>query len=317
MTSEVLIIANSMIGDVIMTTGAIGELVRRHPGSHFTVVCSPGTRLLFSGLPGQSTIVPLVKQKHGRHWLDLFRCMGMRRWEAIYDFRGTMFSRFLRGPRSRPRRGSSGALEHKVVEASSILGPETNPASPVIWMTEEVAADVPSEIRAAGDDILVLGPGASRIGKAWPVDRFARAAAMLTAVGGPMENALVVAVGGPMDRAAAQAIRGLLAGTSFLDMTGADLLKTSAVMRRARLFVGNDSGMMHLSAASGAPTLGLFGPTDERLYGPWGDRSAAVRPADVGFIFGKTSKTVSTTHSQMESLQVEAVMAAAEGLLAR
>jgi ADP-heptose:LPS heptosyltransferase len=317
MISEVLIIANSMIGDVIMTTGTIGEIVRRHPGAHFTVVCSPGTRLLFSGLPGQATIIPLIKRKRGGHWLDLFRRMGMRRWEAIYDFRGTMFSRVLRGPRSSPRRGSGEVPEHKVVEASSILNPRTAPPSPIIWMPEGVAANVPPEIEAAGGRILALGPGASRMGKAWPADRFAWTARNLTAAGGPIENALVVVVGGPMDRAAAEEIRGLLTDVNFLDMSGADLLTTSAVLRRARLFVGNDSGMMHLAAASGAPTLGLFGPTDERLYGPWGDRSAAVRPQGVEFAFGKTSKTVSTTHSQMESLQVETVIAAAEGLLAR
>ncbi|MGC1301369.1 MAG: glycosyltransferase family 9 protein, partial [Caulobacteraceae bacterium] len=56
-----------------------------------------------------------------------------------------------------------------------------------------------------------------------------------------------------------------------------DLLTAYALLKRARLFIGNDSGLMHLSAAAGAPTLGLFGPSDERLYAPWGPKARALR----------------------------------------
>jgi ADP-heptose:LPS heptosyltransferase len=120
-----------------------------------------------------------------------------------------------------------------------------------------------------------------------------------------------------MDKEAAAAIATTLPAERFLDMTGADLLTTAAEMARAELFVGNDSGMMHLAAAAGAPTLGLFGPTDERLYGPWGDRTASVRARDVEVVFGKTSKTVSRTETQMGALTTMEVMLAAEALLDR
>ncbi|MFP6726105.1 MAG: glycosyltransferase family 9 protein, partial [Alphaproteobacteria bacterium] len=42
-------------------------------------------------------------------------------------------------------------------------------------------------------------------------------------------------------------------------------------------YVGNDSGLMHTAAAADIPTLGLFGPSREEMYGPWGNRAAAVR----------------------------------------
>jgi ADP-heptose:LPS heptosyltransferase len=66
------------------------------------------------------------------------------------------------------------------------------------------------------------------------------------------------------------------------------------------LFVGNDSGLMHLAAAAGAPTLGLFGPTDAAEYGPAGRRAAA---------------TIAPTR-QMQDLTVAQALAAAEALLA-
>ena len=307
----VLIITGSMIGDVILSTGAIAEIVRRHPGAKVTVVCSPGTAILFRHMPAEAEVIPLVKRKRGGHWLDLYRRLRRRRWVRIYDFRNSVAGRFLKGPRVIPRR-SGGAVVHKVAEASSILG--DGPAlSPVLWLADE-AGGLPAAVKAA-KRLLVLGPGATRAGKTWPVERFADLAARLTARGGLLEGAVVAPSGGPMDTAAAGAIGQGLPAERFVDMTGADLLTTAALMARADLFVGNDSGMMHLAAAAGAPTLGLFGPTDERLYGPWGARAAAVRAPGVDVVFGKTSRTVSETESQMGALTVDEVAAAAARLL--
>ena len=53
--------------------------------------------------------------------------------------------------------------------------------------------------------------------------------------------------------------------------TGVDLaVSLAAVLRRCRLFVGNDNGPMHMAAALGVPVVGLFGPSDPAEWGPWG-----------------------------------------------
>jgi len=304
----ILIITGSMIGDVILSTGAIAEIVRRHAGAPVTVVCSPGTAILFRHIPGGAEVIPLAKKKRGGHWLDLWRRLRGRRFTRIYDFRNSIASRFLNGPRVTPTR-AQGETVHKVVEASTILG-DGAARSPVLWLSEADTAALPDAVKSA-KRLLVLGPGATRAGKTWPVERFGELAARLTGRGGLLEGAVVVPTGGPMDKEAAAVIGKALPAERFVDMTGADLLTTAALMARADLFVGNDSGMMHLAAASGAPTLGLFGPTDERLYGPWGERAAAVRAPGVEVVFGKTSKTVSRTETQMGPLTVDEVTAAA------
>lgn len=310
----VLIITSSMIGDVILNTGAISEIIRLHAGRAVTVVCSPATEILFRHVPATVEVISLAKQKHGRHWWGLYQRLRARRWVRIYDFRNSIAGRFLSGPRVTPRLPGECPV-HKVAEASSIIG-NGRILPPVLWLPGADETRLPPPVLAAGP-LLVLGPGASRVGKAWPIERFSAVAADLTGRGGRLEGALVVPAGGTMDTEAAAAIATVLPADRFLDMTGADLLTTGALMTRADLFVGNDSGMMHLAAAAGAPTLGLFGPTDERLYGPWGERAGSVRARHVEVVFGKTSRTVSRTETQMGALTTMEVMLAAEALLDR
>jgi ADP-heptose:LPS heptosyltransferase len=95
-----------------------------------------------------------------------------------------------------------------------------------------------------------------------------------------------------------------------------DLLTAFACVKHARLFIGNDSGAMHLAAAAGVPTLGLFGPSDEELYAPWGANTRVVRgPRDFEQIRAvDPSFTQELCH--MMDLSVETVGKAAKELLA-
>ena len=79
----------------------------------------------------------------------------------------------------------------------------------------------------------------------------------------------------------------------------------AACLARCAVFVGNDSGLMHLAAAAGAPTLGLFGPTPASEYAPSGVCAAAVEAE------GRSGEAA------IGALTVEAVVRAAEALLAR
>ena len=51
-----------------------------------------------------------------------------------------------------------------------------------------------------------------------------------------------------------------------------DLVEIFLIMKKSKLFIGNDSGLMHLSALAGIPTVGLFGPSDSKRYYPWGKK---------------------------------------------
>ena len=79
----------------------------------------------------------------------------------------------------------------------------------------------------------------------------------------------VAVVGGPEERDLVETVRRAM-GAASVALDGLDTPRTlAAVLRRARLFVGNDSGVMHCAATMGVPTVGIFGLTNHRAWGPY------------------------------------------------
>ena len=104
-----------------------------------------------------------------------------------------------------------------------------------------------------------------------------------------------------------------------LDLVGIpNLLVTAACLERATLFIGNDSGLMHLAASMGTPTLGLFGPSQEVHYAPWGPHCAVVRTAkSYKEIRNDPDYDYHLQDSWMSTLSVDAVEDAATALWKR
>jgi hypothetical protein len=119
-------------------------------------------------------------------------------------------------------------------------------------------------------------------------------------------------------RAQAAPLVAALPPTRLVDLVGrTDLLTAAAVLKRAVLFIGNDTGVMHMAAAVGTPTLGLFGPSLAEHYAPWGPRTAVVRTTkSYAEIIGAPDYDYRTTDTQMDSLSVDAAEAAARRLWA-
>jgi len=83
------------------------------------------------------------------------------------------------------------------------------------------------------------------------------------------------------------------------------------------MFIGNDTGVMHIAAAMGTPTLGLFGPSRPEHYAPWGPRTAVVRTAkSYDELVGAPGYDHRTTDTLMDTLSVDMAEAAARRLCA-
>ena len=131
-----------------------------------------------------------------------------------------------------------------------------------------------------------------------------------------MPHAAVAILGDGADRAHTRALAAALPGC--LDLVGAvDLMTAAAVLRRCSLFVGNDSGLMHMAAAVGAPTLGLFGPSRDVHYAPWGPRTAVVRTtASYDELMGAHRRGGGSASTAMDTLTVEMAEEGARALWA-
>jgi lipopolysaccharide export system permease protein len=314
--TRILFITATRIGDAIMNMGVLDHLITAHPDARITVGCGPLAAPLFRAIPEVERVIVMKKQKGGGHWLKLWRESVGHRWDMVVDLRGSLTSWFLwAGQRFVKRPNPRAGVRHRVEEAAEVLRLGAAPGTR-LWIDAAGEARADAEL-PQGQTVLALSPAASAVFKEWAPERFSELALRLTAEDGLLPGAAIAIFGGPGDEARAQAVKAGLGARSVIDLTGQlDLVEAAACLKRAALFVGNDSGLMHMAAAAGTPTLGLFGPTDERLYAPWGEKARIVRAGDRFDERERRALADTSRESLMGALQVDAVERAAAELMA-
>jgi ADP-heptose:LPS heptosyltransferase len=188
------------------------------------------------------------------------------------------------------------------------------PPSPLLWTAphHERAA---SALIPPGALVLAIGPAANWRGKEWRAERFAALAQRLTAADGLLPGAPVLVLAASHERRQAEPLLASVPLHRQIDLVGkVDLLTAAAVLRRCALFIGNDTGLMHIAAASGTPTLGLFGPSPIAQYAPWGRQAMSVRSTDSPEAMFGPGFDHRTTDTLMDGLSVDAAEAAARRL---
>ena len=313
---RILFITATRIGDAVLSTGLLGHLLDRHPGAAFTIAAGPGAAPLFEALPGLERLVVLVKRRFSLHWLALYRAVAVRRWDLAVDLRGSLLAYGLRATERRVMAKGDGG-EHRVRQLGRLFALDP-PPSPRLWIAphhERAAA----ELVPPGPPVLAIGPAANWRGKQWRAERFAELARRLTAAQGPLAAARVAVLAASHERAQAAPLLAALPANRRIDLVGrTGLLTAAAVLRRAALFIGNDSGIMHIAAAMGTPTLGLFGPSLTQRYAPWGAHTAtALTATPYEELVGAPGYDHRTTDTLMDSLSIDAAEAAARRLWAR
>lgn len=274
---KVLFVTSNRIGDCVISSGVIREIGRQLPGAAITVACGRPPAPFFRAAPGVERVIILDKKKMAGHWVDLWKQVVGTRWDLVIDIRGSALSYLIPARRRVIYNRSWETGLRKVEMVSRLMGSPT-PLEPEIFFDDQARAEAAAVIDpqlASGPGpgpIIALAPIAHQPGKSWPADRWGQLVEKLKAEP-RFDGWRFMAVGGPGDRPpATPALEA--AGARGVDFVGkGDILASAAAIDRATLFVGNDSGLMHVSAAAGRPTLGLFGPTEWWLYGPWGPRT--------------------------------------------
>jgi ADP-heptose:LPS heptosyltransferase len=314
---RILFVTANRLGDAVLSTGVLARLLDENPGARATVVCGPVAAPLFAALPAAERVIAMQKRRWSRHWFDLWGATVGYLWDVVVDLRASALA-YLVPARQRFVLRKDDSRRHRLFLLAETLG-WSEPAPPRLWLAA-AHRDAGARLLPAGAPIVALGPTANWPGKEWPLERFVDLAQRLTATS-DLGNARFAVFGGPdaRERTTAVALTARLPAERTVDLAGRiDLPTVAACLARCALYVGNDSGLMHLAAAAATPTLGMFGPSDEALYAPWGDHCNSVRtPESYAAIVGAPGYDYRSTATHMTSLAVEPVAAAALDLYRR
>jgi heptosyltransferase-2 len=207
-----------------------------------------------------------------------------------------------------------------MIDRCAALALPKDAALPPEWPQPELVVP-PNELaewldqRGLGGDprpIIALAPGAVGTGKRWPTEHFATFARQFAG-----DGAAIWIVGGPNEAPLAREIA-TAAGPRVRDLTGTDLRNAILALKAANVAVSNDSGLMHVAAALGTPTIGLFGPTVPWLDAPLNPLAAIIEPEEVVTPrHGHQPTRRDVRYRRTDDIAAERVIAAVRDLLAK
>lgn len=302
---KILLVRLREIGDVVFTTPAIRAVREQYPAAHLTYVVEPHAAPVVDRNPHIDQLIVAPRRRGVRGLLAdvaLGRSLRRQRFDLAIDFHG--------GPRAGLLTWLSGARERVGYEVTGRSWIYTRRVSrpralrarhsvenqwdllaalgiaaldrtrhPVEMAAEpEAAAAVQSRLAAAGaaatDRVVVIHVSAGNPFRRWPIDRFVALAARIA----EQPDACVVITSGPSEQdAALQVVNGARsrlpgrAANRVLACGEFSLAELRALVDRAALYIGGDSGPLHIAATSKVPIVALYGPTLPARSAPWRD----------------------------------------------
>jgi heptosyltransferase-2 len=279
------------------------NLRRAEPDAFIAWVVAPGSSDVVQGIPYVDELifwdpVTIHADSRGTHKtfadkLRFIRDLRARRFDKVYVLKrsfGSALIGYLSGARKRIGFATEGRsfllttavpYRHDQHEVQNFLDVLRADGVPVVddhleyWTSraeEAVADELLSRKGVTRDEKLVaLHPFSSITERGWHLDNFAALATHISAMG---YRPLVL--GAPNDRALFDTTTDRF-GTASVDLVGKSSLRiTMALLKRCALFIGNDSGVMHLAAAAGIPLVAIFGPQSPVKFGPWSNQATVM-----------------------------------------
>lgn len=290
---RILLTRLRFIGDIVLTTPAIRSVRAACPGSYIAYMGERSAVALLEQNPFLDEIIPYNYDRPGA--LEQARVgflLRKKRFDLVVDLfgnpRSALLSR-LSGARVRvgPEKRSRGRLYTLRVAADgrpktavefhngyiAAAGIPPSATTPELFLSQDEKRDAASYLRWAcgdgkpledGGPVIGMHPGATWPAKKWLPEKFAALADLLRSKLG----ARVIITSGPADADTARAVNaGAVSAPTVLNVL--PLRQLAAVISRCSVFVSNDAGPMHIAAALGVPTIGLFGPGEESIWFPY------------------------------------------------
>jgi len=314
---RILLVRLRQIGDVVFTTPAIRALRQRFPDAHLTYLVEPAAAPIVRGNPHLNRVLVSERRTGVGGWLadlGLGRALRRERYDLAIDFHGgprASMLTWLSGARvrigydipgrawmytTRVARPRELRARHSVENQWDLLAaldiPRPDPSAHPVEMSrdEDAARSVDERLARAGvapsDTLIVVHVSAGNPFRRWPSDHFAALVGGLAACGarrrilltsGPSEQdaAARVMADARANATAAAAERIVACGDFSLD-------ELRALLDRAALYIGGDSGPLHVAATTRVPIVGLYGPTLPARSAPWRDPALVTRSIGAG-----------------------------------
>ena len=307
------------MGDCLLLTGPIRALKEEFPGFRVAVLAEPRFAACFDGNPDfDEVLVTRGKLATGARLLT-------RRFDAIVNLHGgptsLAYSWLAWGKRIGAEQYQAAKLYHGLVpkpdtsvhtvestmEVLRWLGVRREQA-PALRYEKHPAEAARMQERLAGRPYVVIHPASLMATKRWEPRRFAEVARGLSSRG-----FTIVVTAGPGEESVASEVASEVEGTVIL--LGLTIPELAELIRGARLYIGNDSGPMHLAAAVGTPAVAVWGSSDSRRWRPWSvDHRVVQNPFECNPCPGYRC-LVAESPLCIESVTVDQVNAAVEELL--
>ena len=290
--ARVAIIRLRSLGDCVLTTPAISVLKGARPDLELGVVAEPQFQAVFEGNPLISQILAptwqavrkfgstLCLNLHGGTRSQWMTALSGARWRAGFaHYKSTMVYN-IRIPRAQKTLGVNRTV-HTAEHLASAFFALGAPLAEIPRGQLFSDGKMPFEIEGR---YAVLHPYASTPEKTWPAERFCEVARYLK-----LWNIQPIFLAGPNDDVSAFSAHMAAQGT---------LSETKALMSKATVFIGNDSGPAHMAAAFAVPSIVMFSTTNPAIWGPWRTEQEVIVARD-----GLQGVTVSRIIAALERLK--------------
>ncbi len=330
---NILLIKLRAIGDVVMSTIVIDNLAAAFPGAAIDFLTEPAAAGIVRGHPALREVLVLDRKGwsqqgallQARRNVDFIRSLRRRAYDLVFDFFGN--------PRSALITALSGARQRvgynyriRQLAYNMVVPSRASEIHEADWHLDALTAlQIPIvsrrlQVATAGEDdafaehflhtcgwpdkkIVAINFFGGWPAKRWPLVRFARLAEALA----QEIDVRFIVTWGPGEEAGAQELQRL--AQVPLQLTPATSLKQlAAILGRVSLLITTDSGPMHIAAAMNTPCVAIFGPTNPKLQGPYGQGHTVVRKEDLDCLCCNRLQCSHT--SCMGQLTVDHVLAA-------
>lgn len=333
---RILIVKPSSIGDIIHSLPFLKAIKEIYPEAELYWLVNRGFEKILEGNPDLNGIIPFDRSiwrynpiRGIRNFLEMVKHLRALRFDIVFDLQGLLRSgiiSLLTGSRERiglrysrelshifytKRLGYSTNNNHAVLRNLSIideLGGSVREIEFPIMITEKEVEKMKALLSFRDENTYIaFNPFGGWPSKRWDPKRYARLGDLLH-----KEGYKVVLLGGTKDTEEARRIASYMEKKPILTSGKTDLKELAALLRYIDLLVTNDTGPMHIASAVGTPVIAIFGPTDPRRTGPYGERHKVVTAGvNCSPCFKKRCKDMIC----MDSISVEDVMKVVKRML--